>query len=170
MVVIANIIAILAATLMVISGYIKSKKTCLILQTTQICITIIVNLMLHAISAGIVNIVSIFRNVLCYKNKLTLPYKLAICVTSTVLAIIFDRDSAIWYLPIVATVTYTLLLDRVNDIQFKWLTIGTMVLWNIYDVLTKAYVFAAFDFAFIITNFIGLYRLCKDRRSTENHQ
>jgi hypothetical protein len=170
MVLIANIISILAATLMVISGYIKSKKTCLILQTTQICITIIVNLMLHAISAGIVNIISIFRNVLCYKNKLTLPYKLAICVVSTALVIIFDRDSAIWYLPIVATVAYTLFLDRVNDIQFKWLTIGTMILWNIYDVLTKAYVFAAFDFAFIITNFIGLYRLCKDERFTKNHQ
>ena len=72
-IIIGNFFALMASIFMVLSGMLKSKKKILFVQTIQITLFIISNLVLGGITGAIVNVISLVRNVLAYKDKLDLP-------------------------------------------------------------------------------------------------
>lgn len=167
-IILSNIIALIASILMVIGGLFKSKKTCLIVQSIQLLITIIVSCMLGAISAIIVNGISIFRNILTYKNKLNSVIKIVMNIIVFTLTIIFAKNIVDLF-PFIAFFIYTIILDKLNDIQFKWLNNIVMILWTIYDFSFQAYIFFIFDILFIVTNNIALFKLYKENNYNKRH-
>ena len=144
-IIIGNIIALIGSLLMVYSGTIKQKKKILIVQTIQIGLYIISNLILGGITDAIINALSFVRNVLYYKDKLGKKEKLII----------------IGLLPLISTVVYIWLMSIKDVIKFKKLIIFTMILWFIYDIVIKSYSSAVFDFMNIIANVISIIQLKK---------
>ncbi len=160
-IIIGNIIALIASLLMVYSGIIKQKKKILYVQTIQIGLSVVSNMVLGGIVGAIINALSCIRNILCYKDKLGLKEKIVITILATFLSIRFNNLGLIGMLPLISTITYLWLMNIKNVIKFKGLIIFTMILWLIYDLTIKSYSSAVFDLMTVITNTYTIIKLSK---------
>lgn len=155
-IIIGNIIALSASLLMVYSGVIKQKKRILYVQTIQIGLSVISNIVLGGIVGAIINALNCIRNILCYKDKLNIPWKILISIIAVVLSIKFNNLEIIGTLPLISTITYLWLMNIKDVVKFKCLIIFTMVLWFIYDLTIKSYSSAVFDLMTAITNIYSI--------------
>lgn len=155
----ANIIALIAAILMVYSGIIKKKSKILFIQTIQCGLSIISNILLGGISGAIINGVSCIRNILFYKNKLNTFIKIIISIITIIITIKFNNLKFIGLLPLISTLSYLWLMNTKNIISFKLLIMFTMLLWAIYDFSIKSYTSTIFDIGTFITNFISIIQI-----------
>lgn len=159
MLVVGNIIALIASLLMVYSGIIKDKKKILYVQSIQIALFVVSNIVLGGISGAIINAVSFVRNILCYKNKLGLSAKIIITVVSIGLVIYFNNLGWIGYLPLISTLLYVWFMTIKDVVKFKILMIVTLILWIIYDFSIGSYTSSIFDAFTIVTNVIAIIRI-----------
>jgi len=155
----ANIIALIAAILMVYSGIIKKKSKILFIQTIQCGLSIISNILLGGISGAIINGVSCIRNILFYKNKLNTFIKIIISIITIIITIKFNNLKIIGLLPLISTLSYLWLMNTKNIIRFKLLIMFTMILWVIYNFSIKSYTSTIFDIGTFITNFISIIQI-----------
>lgn len=158
-IVIGNVIALIASLLMVYSGVIKQKKKILYIQTVQIGMFVISNIILGGITGAIINALSCVRNILCYKNKLRVKEKIIITILAIILSVAFNNLGLIGVLPLISTISYLWLMNTEDVIKFKILIIFTMLLWGVYDVYIKSYSSAVFDFMNIVANVISIVQL-----------
>ncbi|MCR5747632.1 MAG: YgjV family protein [Lachnospiraceae bacterium] len=89
-IVIANIIDLIAALIQVGSGTIKQKTRILIVQIIQLMMQALSMLILGGITGAVSNLISCFRNYLCYKEKLNTLWKVIIIAASVALTIILN--------------------------------------------------------------------------------
>lgn len=163
-VIIGNVIAFIAAVLMLISGYVKSKKVTLLIQTVEVFLDAVACFVLGAVSGGIVNLFSLVRNILAYLDKFTPVSKAIIILSVSVLSIKFNSNGWVGYLPILSTIIYIVFVDKTDKEKFKILSILTMGLWVVHDFMIQAYVSVLFDLGTIITSSIAIYRIGKDKQ------
>lgn len=158
-VIIGNIIALAASLLMVYTGILNNKKKILYFQTMQIGMFVISNIILGGVTGAIINILSMIRNILCYKNKLELKEKVIITILSVVLSLKFNNLGYVGLLPLISTVSYIWLMNIKSIKGFKLLISFTMLMWFIYDIIIKSYTSAIFDFMSIVANMIALFKI-----------
>ncbi len=166
-IIIGNIIALIASIIMVYSGYLKQKKKILYVQTIQIGLSVLSNIVLGGITGAIINAISCVRNILCYKEKLNNTSKIILIALATILSLCFNNLGIIGLLPLISTITYILLMNIKNVIKFKYLIIFTMILWFFYDLYIKSYTSACFDAMCIITNIGSIIQLSKQKSEVE---
>lgn len=159
-IVIGNIVALVGSALMAYSGIIKEKPKILIVQTIQMLMLAISNIILGGVPGAIINSVNCVRNMLCYEEKLGFKEKIILVTISVSSSIYFNNLGIIGILPVIATVFYTMLMDMKNVIKFKILLIFTLILWGIYDLCIKSYTSAVFDLISIIANIFAIYKIC----------
>ena len=159
--IVGNIIAFIAAAIMMYTGYVKNKKKIIFLQTVQIGMSVISNLVLGGIPGAIVNAVSCARNIVCYKNKLDMRAKIIFVIVTTALTIAFNNLLFIGLLPLAASLTYIVFMTEKNVIKFKIITIATLIMWGIYDLYIQSYTSACFDFLTVATNVIAIVQIRK---------
>lgn len=165
-IIIGNIIALVASILMVYSGIIKNKKKIIYVQTIQISLSVLSNIILNGITGAIINALSLIRNILCYQNKLGLKAKIIISLLAVIFSLKFNNIGLIGLLPLISMITYIWLMNIKNVIHFKILIIFTMIMWGIYDLYIKSYTSAIFDFASVITNYISIIQI--NRKNNKN--
>ena len=159
--IIGNLIALIASLLMLYSGYIKKKEKIIFVQTIQIGLLVVSNIVLGGISGAIINAISLIRNILCYKDKLNKIWKIVLIILTASLTLLFNNLGFVGLLPLVSTVAYIWLMDMKDVINFKYLIIFTMTMWLIYDIYIMAYTAAIFDFGTIIANIISILQIKK---------
>ena len=157
--IVGNIIALVASILMVYSGMLKEKKKILFVQTIQIGLAVISNIVLGGITGAIINTISFFRNIICYKDKLGLKEKIIITFFAVVLSLKFNNLGLLGLLPMISTVTYIWLMNIKDVCKFKLLIAFTMLLWFIYDIMIKSYTSSVFDFVSMIANLITIFHM-----------
>lgn len=167
-IIIGNIFALIASIVMVIASYIKNKEKFLILQSIQIFLFVLSNIVLGGISGAIVNALSVLRNILCYKNKLTKTWIIIICLLMIVLSIIYNKNGLIGLLPIIASVMFTVTINTKNELALKVMVIISFTLWLIFDYTIKSYVSTLFDAIGIVAAFVATIQLIKLKKSIEN--
>lgn len=167
-IILGNIIALIASLLMVYSGYIKKKEKIIFVQTIQIGLSVLSNMVLGGITGAIINALSLIRNILCYKNKLNTLAKIIITILSVVLTFMFNNLGIIGLLPLISTVVYIWLMNLKDVIKFKYLIIFTMTIWFIYDIYIMSYTSAVFDFGNIIANIISIMQIKKIKKGEQN--
>ena len=160
-IVIGNIVALVGSVLMAYSGIIKEKQKIIIVQTIQMLMLGLSNIILGGIPGAIINSVNCIRNILCYEEKLGFKEKLILVTISVGLSIYFNNLGLIGILPVIATIFYTMLMDMKNVVKFKVLLIFTLILWGIYDIYIKSYTSAIFDFITIGANIFSIYKIYK---------
>lgn len=156
---IGNMIALAASILQASSGLVKNKQKIIYMHSVQKIFGVISNLVLCGITGALMNLVGFIRNVLCYKHKLGIKEKIILIILSTALSLYANEINAISFLPMVATIIYTLLMDIKDIIKFKRLALVTTIMWFIYDIFINSYTGALFDLAYILTNLITIIRL-----------
>lgn len=158
-IIIGNIIALIASILMVYTGFIKKKKKILYVQTIQIGLFVLSNMVLGGITGAITNVLSFVRNILCYKDKLDLKAKIILIFLVTILSLIFNNLGVIGLFPVISTVAYILLMNTKNIFKFKFLMIFSVIMWLIYDLYIKSYTSAIFDVMNIVANIISIIQI-----------
>lgn len=159
--VIGNIIGLMGAILMILCGVFKSRKTTIKIQTIQIILLSVSDIILGSITGCIINIISIIRNILSYYEKLTKIWIISLIILSGVLTILFNNIGFIGYLPFINYTIFTIFINIKDDKKFKYLIIVSMLLWCIHDIAIKAYTVALFDILTIITSMITIKKLNK---------
>lgn len=154
-----NFVALIGSILMVYSGSVKVRKKIIYIQTLQILAFAISDLILGGYTGTIVNLISLVRNYLCYKDKLARDNKIILILSCTIFSLLFNNLGLLGFLPLISTVVYTCFMDVKNTIKLKLLIIFTMVLWLIYDIFIHSYISAVFDFFSIIANTVTIYQL-----------
>ena len=171
-VILGNLIAVLDGLILLAGGMSKSKDRVLFFQNAESITCALYCIVLGSVSGFIINLSLIPRNILASRYLLSLPWKIFILVASagTSLAIsvmkFISTKQIDWVglLPIIATVIYTILVEDVEEHQFKLLTVLNIGIWLIHDILIKGYVNAVFDIIFIITSSISAYQIWKENR------
>ena len=166
-VVIANIIDLIAAIIQVGSGSIKKKGKILVVQIIQMLMQALSMLLLGGITGAINNILSCFRNYLCYKEKLNVFWKVILIVASIGMTIILNEQGLLGIIPAVVCTIFIIFMDIKDPVKFKVLVTLTFIPWMFYHFILKSYVGAIFDAATIITNGITLYSMLKEKRVKE---
>ena len=159
---IGNIIALIGSILMVYVGVIKDKKEILFVQSLQIGLLAISNLILNGISGFVINTINFIRNIICYKEVLSLKVKIFLSIVSIALTIYFNNLGLIGYLPLISGLIYLWFMTVKDVIKFKILIIVSVIFWLIYDFTIQSYTASAFDLITIIVNSISIIKLKKN--------
>ena len=166
-IIIGNVIAFIASILMVYSGILKEKKKILFVQTIQIGLSSLGNLILGGINGAIINALGCVKNILYYKETLGLKEKIIITIIATILSIIFNNSGIIGLLPLINTIVYMWLMNQNNIIKFKFLIIFTAMLWLISDFSIKSYASVIFNFMYIIANIMAIIQIIIKNKKTK---
>ena len=164
-IIIANVIDFLAALIQVGSGSIKKKSKILFVQIIQLLMQAVSMLLLGGVTGAVSNVLSCYRNYLCYKEKLTTFWKAALIAASVVLTVLLNDQGWLGLIPVVVCTVYILLMDMKDPIKFKLLVMLSFLPWLVYHFAIQAYVGAIFDAATVITNGITLYMMIREKKA-----
>jgi hypothetical protein len=166
-VLVANIIDFLAALIQVASGSIQKKAKILVVQIIQLLMQGVSMLLLGGITGAVSNVLSCYRNYLCYKGKLSPFWKAMLIAASIVMTIAFNTQGLLGYLPAAVCAVYILLMDVKDPIKFKLLVTLSFIPWMFYHFILKSYVGALFDAASVATNAITLFVMLRGKKSAK---
>lgn len=166
-IVIANIIDLVAAVIQTASGAIKQKSRILIVQIVQLMMQAVSMLLLGGITGAVSNVLSCYRNYLCYKEKLNVFWKVVLIAASVVMTILLNEQGLLGLIPMVVCTVYIILMDIKDPIKFKLLVTLSFVPWAVYHFVLKSYTGALFDIATIITNGITLITMIRKKKLAE---
>lgn len=166
-VILGNVVSLVASLIMVSIGYIKSREKTVFWQTIQIALNALSCFLLDAYVGCIINVLSIPRNILAYKGKLRWFVKLIIMTATLALSIRFNEKGVIGYLPLISTVSYIWLMDKLDDKYFKMLSIFTLIWWSIHDLYVQSYVGFLFDVGAAVTTAIAIARITRDEKKAK---
>ena len=162
-VVIANVIDFVAASIQVASGSIKGKARILIVQIVQLLLQGVSMLLLGGITGAISNVLSCFRNYLCYREKLNRFWKVMLIAASVVMTVLFNDQGLLGIVPAAVCTVFIIFMDVKDPVKFKLLVTLSFVPWMFYHFLLKSYVGTIFDVATILTNGITLYSMQREK-------
>lgn len=166
-VLIANIIDFLAALIQVGSGSIKKKARILLVQIIQLLMQAVSMLLLGGVTGAVSNVLSCYRNYLCYKEKLNTPWKVFLIAASVIMTILLNEQGLLGIIPVAVCTVYIIFMDMKDPVKFKLLVTLSFFPWMIYHFVLKSYVGAFFDAATIITNGITLYSMIKETKTVK---
>ena len=158
----ANVIDFVAALLQVGSGAIKKKSRILAVQIIQLLMQAVSMLLLGGVTGAVSNVLSCYRNYLCYKEKLTTPWKAILIAASILMTVLLNDQGILGMLPAAVCTVFIIFMDVKNPVKFKLLVTLSFVPWMVYHFILGSYVGAAFDAATIITNTLTLISMTKE--------
>lgn len=159
--VVGNIIALVASLIMVYIGFLKDKKSIILIQTIQIILFTISNAVLGGITGMIINGVGVFRNILGYYDKLNKTNQTIFIVVIIILSLLFNDIGLIGLLPLISTIIITIFMGCEDTVKLKWSFVVSSFLWLVYDLAIRSYTSSIFDFLCIITNVYTIYQINK---------
>lgn len=157
--IIGNVTSLIGCMIMVCIGFLKKKRTILVAQCAQSAIMGLGHLILGGIGGFVCSMLTIVRNLICVKRNLGLGLKLLFIGLQFVLTINTLGDGFISWLPIFATILFTMFMDTKSEVVLKAALMGTLAIWVVYDFHYRNYVTFVFDLLTITSNGIGIYML-----------
>lgn len=145
--VIGNIFSLLSAICIAVSAIKKNKEDLIYWQILDVIFYILSSIALCAYAALMTNTVSLIRNILAYKNKLTKNITWILLILCIISGLWANNLGIIGLFPIVASGSYTVLMYITkNDQQMRWALVSNLMLWFVHDVYVQAYPSAITDF------------------------
>ena len=162
-VVIANLIDFAAALIQTGAGALKKKSKILVVQIIQLLLQAVSMALQGGMTGAVSNILSCYRNYLCYKEKLNTFWKAALIAASVVMTILLNDQGILGVIPVAVCTVYIILMDIKDPVKFKLLVTLSFVPWIFYHMALKLYVGAIFDVATVVTNSMTLYSMIRER-------
>ena len=163
-IIIANIIDFLAAVVQVGSGAIKQKTKILIVQIVQLLMQAVSMLLLGGVTGAVSNVLSCFRNYLCYKEKLNTAWKVILIAASIAFTIALNDQGFLGIIPAAVCTIYIIFMDIKDPVKFKLLVTLSFIPWMFYHFILKSYTGAIFDAATVVTNAVTLIKMVKENK------
>lgn len=163
-IIVANIIDFIGAMIQIGSGAFKKKDKILIAQIVQLAVQSVSLLILGGITGFISNIISCFRNYVCYKGWMNTPFKIVFLAASAILTGLFNKQGWFGWIPFAVCAVYIIFMDIKDPIRFKLLVTLTFIPWVFYYFVLKSYTGSFFAAATVITNTIALRQMVREDR------
>ena len=163
---IANIIDFFAAIIQIASGSIKKKSRILVVQIIQLSMQMVSMLLLGGVTGAVNNVLSCYRNYLCYKEKLNTFWKVVLIAATVAMTIVLNEQGILGIIPGTVCVVYILFMDMKDPVKFKFLVTLTTIPWLFYHFILKSYTGALCDAATVVINFITLHAMVKEQKAT----
>lgn len=163
---IANIIDFFAAIIQIASGSIKKKSRILVVQIIQLSMQMVSMLLLGGVTGAVNNVLSCYRNYLCYKEKLNTFWKAVLIAATVAMTIVLNEQGILGIIPGTVCVVYILFMDMKDPVKFKFLVTLTTIPWFFYHFILKSYTGALCDAATVVINFITLHAMVKEQKAT----
>ncbi len=167
-VLIANIIDFVAAMIQVGSGAIKKKTRILAVQILQLLLQAVSMLLLGGVTGAANNVLSCFRNYLCYKEWLNTAWKVFLITASVAMTIALNKQGLLGIIPAVVCTVYIIFMDIKDPIKFKILVTVTFIPWVFYHFMLRSYTGAFFDVATIVTNSVTLFGMIREKKNVQS--
>lgn len=158
-----NIISFAGALLMVAIGFLKRRRDILLAQSAQFVLMGVGNLVLGGLTGAAANALSIVRNLFCLKRQLTVPLALALAAVQAALTVGLNDRGWIGWLPVAATVSYTLVINADAPV-LKAASVFGQLCWAVYDLTMRNYASFAFDVLTVLSNLWGILVLGREKR------
>lgn len=138
--ILGNILSLLAVLCMGVSVVVKSKKALIGWQILDTVFFIASTLVLRSYSAVVANTVSLIRNIYAYQGRLTKKLTWVFCFLSVIIGLYLNNRGIIGWLPVVATLQYTVCLYITkNEQQMRYALAFNLVFWSIHDFYIQSY-------------------------------
>lgn len=138
--IIGNIFSFLASLCTAVSVVKRSKTDFMHWQVGNTLFAILTNVALFSYSGVTTNAVSLIRNILAYKNKLSLIRTVFILAASLSLGLIFNNRGLIGILPVLSSAGYTFCIYITkNEQQLRYALIVDLSFWATYYLYIQAY-------------------------------
>lgn len=154
-IVIGNLVSLFGCILMVLTGFLRNRKTILTVQCVQFGFLATANLILGGVTGFVSGTISILRNLVFFNGRKSTLLKF-LFISVQILLSLNHLHSLIEWFPIFSAVIYTWFLDTENPIVLKGSIMGAQALWLIYDLIYQNYTAAFFDVFTILSNIIGI--------------
>ena len=161
-----NLLSLGTVFCLAISATVKNKKTLIGWQVIGAVFCILSNIVLLAYPSAATTAVSLVRNILSYKNKLTKNITAFLTFLCIAFGLIFNNLGWIGLFPISAVASYTVFLYTTkNEQQMRYALILSMVLWFVPDIYVKAYPAAINDICLALwTSFFAIKHIISVRK------
>ena len=101
---------------------------------------IIANIALSAYAALVISVICFIRNILSYKDKLTINITYILLILSVVIGLYANNRGVIGWLPIIASASYTICVYVTkNEQQMRWALVFNLMLWFVHNAYVQAY-------------------------------
>ncbi|MBR1600517.1 MAG: YgjV family protein [Alphaproteobacteria bacterium] len=138
--IIGNIFSLFSAICIAISVIKKSKKDLMYWQIGDTFFGIIANIALSAYAALVISVICFIRNILSYKDKLTINITYILLILSVVIGLYANNRGVIGWLPIIASASYTICVYVTkNEQQMRWALVFNLMLWFVHNAYVQAY-------------------------------
>ena len=155
----AQVLSAIGALCVTISSFAKSKNNMLVWQSTDYIFTAISNLLLWGYTGALTISISIIRNSLMVKKKMTKAILTILIIIQIILGSYLNQLGLIGYLPIISSVSYSLAIAITRNLQWlRWVIIENMLLWLIYDLTIQAYPAAVTDVTITLTTLVAIIK------------
>lgn len=160
--IIGNIFSFLASVCTAVSVVKKNKTDFMYWQVGNTICAILTNFILLSYSGVTTNSVSLVRNILAYKKKLSFLRAMIIMTISVTLGFIFNNRGLIGILPVLSSAGYTLCIYLTkNEQQLRYALIADLSVWAIYYLYIQAYPSVVTYIVLNVWTAIQIYRNAK---------
>lgn len=160
--IIGNIFSFLASLCTAVSVVKKNKTDFMYWQVGNTVFAILTNFVLLSYSGVTTNSVSLIRNVLAYKKKLSFLITLIILAISVTLGLMFNNRGLIGILPVFSSAGYTLCIFLTkNEQQLRYALIADLSVWATYYLYIQAYPSVVTYMLLNVWTVIQIYRNAK---------
>ena len=157
--IIGNIFSLLCAICIAMSAIKKSKKDFMYWQVGCTLFGVIANIVLYAYTAFVISSVSLIRDILSYKNKLSKNTTFVLLLISITIGLYANNLGIIGLLPIMASAVYTICIYITkNEQQMRWALISNLSLWFIHNLYIQAYPLAVTNIVLCIWTLIQIFK------------
>jgi len=118
---------------------------------------------------AITNLIAVVRNVIQVKERMTMRLQWGLTILLFVVGSIINKEGVVGYIPVAASIIYTLLAYRENSsiVQIKLAIVINLICWTIYDIIILAYMGALVDGICIIATVVSIF-LGKKKKQAYN--
>lgn len=157
-----NLVSLLGCIAMIITGYVKTKKSIINIQCVQFALMAAGNLILGGVSGAISNLIGVIRNLISLRVRdFSLTWKIFFIAVQAVLTGMSNHAGFLGWFPVLATAAFVMVMDQ-EEKYIKWSMIFGEALWVFYDFSNRNYTSMVMDVLTILSTAIGLWRLKKD--------
>lgn len=160
----ANLIDLAASLVQIWSGAVKEKKKILFWQTVMFGMQTVSMTMLGAYTGAVSNLLSILRNILCCKDRVTPLVKGLLIAAQLFVSVLFGEGTLVSWLPFVCCTVFILFMDEKDPIRFKAMVTLTFVPWVFYFFHYRSYTGAAFAAVTIAANILSLRQMIREKK------
>lgn len=144
---------------------VKTYKKSIVVGLIRYTIQALAYICLGGINGAIVTIMAIIRHGLMYYKKFTTKAFVIWITCSIIVNLMFVKELKD-FIPLIGTLQFSLMAKKQNILWLKYAQIVNSVIWIIYHILNKNYVYFVTSIILIIIGLVSIFKLKKQEPQT----